>query len=130
MTKLDKIMALFKTSKKPLSKGHKRFIVIISLVPTGKVATYGQVAKLANFDGQARQVVWTLHSSSKKYRLPWHRIINSQGKIGIQDSFSFLKQKSLLTREGVKFSSLEKIDLKQFGWKPKSLKLNKIFSKL
>ena len=89
------------------------------MVPKGLVATFGQIAKLSGYPGHARQVVWTLHSSSKKYKLPWHRIINSQGKIGLPDENSKQSQRALLQSEGVEFSDYGLVDLKRFGWKPK-----------
>jgi methylated-DNA-protein-cysteine methyltransferase-like protein len=96
---------------------HRKIIAVIAMVPKGKVASYGQVAKLAGFPGYARQVVWTLHSSSKKHRLPWHRIINSQGKIGLTDEYRN-RQKLLLEKEGIEVDAYGKVDLKEFAWKP------------
>ncbi|MHA1457965.1 MAG: MGMT family protein [Promethearchaeota archaeon] len=55
-------------------------IKIIKNIPKGKVLTYGMIAKLAGNPRAARQVSWILHSSSKKYDLPWHRVINSKVK--------------------------------------------------
>ncbi len=87
------------------------------MVPEGKVAFYGQIAKLAGYPGYARQVVWALHSSSKKHKLPWHRVINSQGEIGLADEYRN-RQKLLLEKEGVEVDAYGKVDLKEFGWKP------------
>jgi methylated-DNA-protein-cysteine methyltransferase-like protein len=105
-------------SIEPTSPRHRKIIAVISMVPKGKVASYGQIAKLAGFPGQARQVVWTLHSSSKKYKLPWHRIINSQGKIGIADENYRNRQKLLLQKEGVEVDASGKVSLKICAWKP------------
>ena len=93
-------------------------IAILKKIPKGKVATYGQVATLAGSPRAARQVVRILHSSSKKYKLPWHRVINSQGKISLLPNQGYEIQKALLVKEKVKFSLYEQIDLEIFQWEP------------
>ncbi len=55
----------------------------IAAIPRGKVATYGQIARLAGKAHGARQVSWILHSQSKKYRLPWQRVIGAAGRISM-----------------------------------------------
>ena len=52
---------------------------IISKIPKGKVATYGQVAALAGNPRAARTVGWVLNSHSKSSELPWQRVINAKG---------------------------------------------------
>ena len=86
----------------------------IKAVPPGKVATYGQVARWAGFPGQSRQVARILHSSSKKYELPWHRIINAQGKISLPEP-GYSRQKELLEEEGISFSETDTVSLEDFG---------------
>lgn len=97
---------------------HRRIVTVIGLVPRGKVATYGQIAALAGSPGQARQVVWALHSSSEKYKLPWHRVINAQGRIGHAEELSRLRQETLLEKEGIEVDRSGKIDLERFLWRP------------
>lgn len=96
----------------------KKVISFIKKIPKGKVATYAQIAKLAGKPQGVRGVVWILHSSSYTEDLPWHRVINSKGKISFPPmSAQELKQKSLLEREGVEFSEAGIVDLKVFQWK-------------
>jgi methylated-DNA-protein-cysteine methyltransferase related protein len=89
-------------------------------IPYGKVATYGQIAELANFYGKARLVGYALYKVDKESDIPWHRVINAKGEI----SYSILRyggddlQRSLLEKEGIKFSSEGKINLKEYLWKP------------
>ena len=64
----------------------------------------------------ARQVSWLLHSSTKKYNLPWHRVINSQGKIALKSSDGKDYQRLLLEKEGIEFTENNKIDLKKHLW--------------
>ncbi len=93
-------------------------IALIQQIPKGKVATYGQIAALAGSPRAARQVVRILHSSSKKHNLPWHRVINSEGKISLKENQGYEIQKAHLIAEKVKFSLSNQIDLKKYQWKP------------
>jgi len=96
-------------------------ILLIQNIPEGKVFTYGRIAKLAGNPNGARQVSWLLHSSTKKYNLPWHRVINSQGKIALKSQDGQDYQKILLEKEGVEISPTNKIDLKKYLWGIESL---------
>lgn len=96
----------------------QRAVAIIRNIPEGKVMTYGQIAALAGSPRGARQIVRILHSMSKKYKLPWHRVINARGKIGLQDDASFTLQKMYLAAEGVQVSEEGAIDLERFQYVP------------
>ena len=94
-------------------------IKLILKIPRGKVATYGLIAKLAGKPQGSRGVSWLLHSSTKKYGLPWFRVINSQGKISMPEgSRGHARQKKFLENEGVVFEN-GRVDLKKFLWKKK-----------
>lgn len=93
-------------------------IHLIKNIPPGKVMSYGQIAKVAGSPRGARQVVRILHSMSGKYKLPWHRVINSKGEIGIQDEELFFTQKSLLEGEGVEFKGKTTIDMEKYRYQP------------
>ena len=90
-------------------------IEIIQAIPKGRVATYGQIAQLAGSPRAARQVVRILHSMSGKYNLPWHRVINSKGKIAIKDPEGADLQRMKLVAEGVEVVDLT-VDLNRFQW--------------
>ena len=92
----------------------QRIKSVIKKIPRGKVATYGQIAAMAGNPRAARQVVRVLHSSSRKERLPWHRVINSRGTISLEPGFGYEEQRSLLTKEGVKFDKNGKVDFERF----------------
>jgi methylated-DNA-protein-cysteine methyltransferase related protein len=70
-------------------------------------------------------VVWLLHSSSDKDRLPWHRVINVKGQISLPHGYGYELQKALLEEEGVVFDSNDTIDLKRFGWRPAESRLGR-----
>ncbi|HWR13343.1 MAG TPA: MGMT family protein [Terriglobales bacterium] len=87
---------------------------VIARIPKGKVATYGQIAKMAGYPGAARQVVWALHGSTG---LPWHRVLGAGGKILLPGQ-NGMEQRIRLEMEGVQFHGA-KVDMKSFGWEPK-----------
>lgn len=105
-------------SSKPLTF-HEQVIRVIKKIPRGKVATYGQVAALAGNPRSARQVVRTLHTASDKEKLPWHRVINSQGKISLLRGHGYEYQRALLVGEKVTFGLEDIIDLNQYQWRPR-----------
>ncbi|MEJ2296410.1 MAG: MGMT family protein [Candidatus Lokiarchaeota archaeon] len=104
-----------------VSEFSKNVIKLIQNIPVGKVLTYGRIAKLAGNPQAARQVSWILHSSTRKYDLPWHRVINSKGLIALKAEVEKLDQKVMLEKEGVKFSEEFKIDLGESMWKIDSI---------
>ena len=96
----------------------QRVLNIIKSIPSGKVMTYGLVAKAAGSPRAARQVVRILHSLSQKEKLPWHRVINREGKIALKSKAGYKIQKALLLKEKIKFDLLGKIDLDKYQYIP------------
>ncbi|UVI30124.1 MGMT family protein [Paenibacillus spongiae] len=96
----------------------KRVIEIIKAIPDGSVMTYGQIAALAGSPRGARQVVRVLHSMSKAYALPWHRVVNAKGEIAIQDEESRLKQILYLNSEGVMADEEGRVELARYQFIP------------
>ena len=91
---------------------------IVRKIPRGKVATYGQVARLAGKPHGARGVGWILSACAESHHLPWQRVINSQGKISFPiQTDEFWEQKKLLKKEGVVFLDDKALDLKKYQWK-------------
>jgi methylated-DNA-protein-cysteine methyltransferase related protein len=87
-------------------------------IPKGKVSTYGKIAIVCGLIGQARRVGIALHNLPARLKVPWHRVVNSQGRISLPKAGGYYrKQKLFLQREGIVFKR-EKIDLKKFGWPP------------
>ena len=89
----------------------------IRQIPRGKVSTYGEVAKFSGFIGRARMVGFALRSSPPRSKLPWHRVVNAQGKISFRRTRHYAIQKNLLVKEGVTFKG-EKIDMAKHRWRP------------
>ena len=91
---------------------------VVSTIPPGKVATYGQIAQLAGLFGQARYVGYALGQLPDGHRIPWHRVINSQGRISFsQGTPEAVEQAQRLRVEGVEVRD-GKISLRRFGWEP------------
>jgi len=95
----------------------RQVISIISKIPHGKVTTYGIIAASAGNHCGARQVARILHSSSDKYKLPWHRVVNVKGEIPPRKSMSHLTQKQLLRAEDVSLIN-GRVDLETILWIP------------
>jgi len=93
----------------------KAVVDIIQSIPKGMVMTYGQIATAAGNPWGARQVSRILHSLSKSYHLPWHRVINSRGEISLTGEGK-LFQMELLVDEGIVFEN-DKIDLEKYTYK-------------
>jgi len=89
---------------------------VVAGIPRGHVLTYGEVARLAGMSRAARRVSMAMRRAPRGMKLPWHRVINAQGKISFPpDSSGFQRQKELLEQEGVVFLN-GKIDLERFGY--------------
>jgi methylated-DNA-protein-cysteine methyltransferase related protein len=84
-------------------------------IPHGRVATYGQIAETAGMPRQARQVGYALHALPKNTNVPWHRVINAQGKISFPPrSGPYKEQRKRLEAEGIVFLG-GRIDLDRYG---------------
>lgn len=91
---------------------------IVTLIPEGKVLSYGKVADLAGLPGRARYVSRALKLAPDSLALPWHRVINSQGKIVFpKDTEPFRQQQESLRLEGV-IVNQGKINLSEYEWRP------------
>ncbi len=90
---------------------------VVALIPPGKVTSYGEVARRAGLPGAARRVGRALKGLPSDTRIPWHRVVNAQGRISLPEgSASQYTQRDRLEAEGVTFRSNKSIDLKRYGW--------------
>jgi len=96
-----------------------KVIAVIKKIPRGKVAAYSQVAALAGKPHAARGVAWILNTCSKKYALPWHRVVNSKARISFRTgSPQFRMQRRLLLAEKIAVEADGTI-LMKYVWKKK-----------
>jgi methylated-DNA-protein-cysteine methyltransferase-like protein len=102
------------------ANAQRRIYQIVARIPRGRVATYGQIAALAGLPGRARLVGHALRAMPDGIDVPWHRVVNAQGKIsprgdllGHEDLHA-----ELLRREGVRFKG-SAIPLAVYRWQPR-----------
>jgi methylated-DNA-protein-cysteine methyltransferase-like protein len=97
---------------------YQKIYDLIEVIPPGKVATYGQVARYAGMPRDARRVAYALHVLPEGKRIPWHRVINREGKISyaISRNGSDNLQRALLEEEGVVFNPHDAIDLQCYQY--------------
>jgi methylated-DNA-protein-cysteine methyltransferase-like protein len=95
---------------------------VVSRIPRGRVATYGQVARLAGLPNHARVVGYALNALRDGSRVPWQRVVNAKGMISVRSSGSGhdVLQRLILRREGVRIDRKGVIDLAVFLWRPRS----------
>ena len=99
------------------SATYARIYAVVGRIPRGKVASYGQVARMAGLPGRARQVGYAMYALPNGSRVPWHRVINAQGAVSRRRvPGAELTQRMLLEKEGVRFGAGGRISLDRFGW--------------
>jgi len=109
---------------KPASR-YERIYAIIRRIPKGRVATYGQIAAIAGLPGHARQVGYALYALREGSTVPWHRVVNAQGRLSLGRVIpeGDVEQRIRLEIEGIEFDADGKIALKRFQWHPPRKKL-------
>jgi methylated-DNA-protein-cysteine methyltransferase-like protein len=98
---------------------YSRIYAVVHRIPRGKVATYGQVARLAGLSNAARQVGYALHALGGHSALPWHRVINSAGRISLPPEAGGIEQRLRLLQEGVAVDQGGRIALGRHRWRPR-----------
>ncbi len=94
----------------------QRICDVVDDIPVGCVASYGKVADLAGLPRGARLVSWAMRRSNKQH--PWHRVINSQGRISFpKNSDMYQEQITRLAEEGIEVIN-GRVNFDVFGWHP------------
>lgn len=95
---------------------YEQIYEVVSSIPKGKVATYGQVAMMAGKPNAPRIVGYALHKNPKPKIIPCHRVVNRDGRLAPAFAFGGENaQRKLLEAEGVKFLSNGNVDMKKCG---------------
>jgi methylated-DNA-protein-cysteine methyltransferase-like protein len=89
---------------------HARIFAVVRRIPDGRVATYGQIARLAGLGGHARQVGYAL-AALEDDAVPWHRVINARGEVSPRSDGDDHGQRTRLEREGVQFDARGRVSL-------------------
>lgn len=90
---------------------------LCSLIPKGKVATYGQLARLAGKPKSARAVGAFMRTNHDAPIVPCHRVVASDGSLtGYSGVGGIAQKKKMLIEEGVAFKN-DKVELALSKWK-------------
>ena len=100
-----------------MTENQQRIWHIVARIPSGRLATYGQVAELAGLPGRGRLVGHTLSQLPADTRLPWHRVVNSRGCLSFPSGGDrYALQRKKLEDEGIRFEN-ERLSLRRFQWR-------------
>lgn len=103
-----------------MSGGWERIYAVVRRIPRGRVATYGQVARLAGRPGHARQVGYALAALEVDDEVPWHRVVNARGGISLRgDGHVAGMQRRRLEAEGIAFRD-GRVPLERHAWRPRA----------
>ena len=91
----------------------------VQLIPRGKVATYGQIARMIGAPRSSRAVGYALHANPRPGVIPCHRVVNREGRLAPAFAFGGPEiQARLLESEGVEVSEDFTVDLEKYLWQP------------
>jgi methylated-DNA-protein-cysteine methyltransferase-like protein len=97
-------------------KLYERIYAAVRSIPTGRVATYGQIAKLVG-GCSAQMVGFALAGLPENSGVPWQRVVNVKGMISPHGfGYGSAMQRSILEEEGIQFDLEGKIDFKRYNW--------------
>jgi methylated-DNA-protein-cysteine methyltransferase-like protein len=100
------------------NEAYQKIWATIDLIPSGKVASYGQIADLAGLPGRARLVGKSLGYAPKERKLAWYKVLRSNGQIAFpKGSEHALLQTGLLQEEGIMVLN-NRVKLAEFQWQP------------
>ena len=90
----------------------------VQLIPRGKVATYGQIARMIGAPRSSRAVGYALHVNPRPGVIPCHRVVNREGRLAPAFAFGGPEiQAQLLESEGVEVGEGFIVDLDVYLWK-------------
>lgn len=102
-------MAFYRTIREELIY---EILSAVAGIPYGKVATYGQIARLIGRKKCARLVGNVLSMAEFYGKYPCHRVVNYQGRLAPH----WQEQALLLKAEGIVLKDKNHVDLKQYQW--------------
>jgi len=91
--------------------------LVINAIPYGRVASYGDIARLAGHPNAARQIGRILSKLPEQSKLPWHRVIGQQGTLSLSGE-RLLCQQEALRSEGVIINERGRVCMKKYRWQP------------
>lgn len=105
-----------------MSEVRTRIYAAVRRVPRGRVATYGQIARLAGLPRQPRLVGYALSALPEESAVPWHRVVNAEGAISAraEGPGAGVVQRLRLEQEGVAFDARGRLSLERYQWRPRA----------
>jgi methylated-DNA-protein-cysteine methyltransferase-like protein len=97
----------------------ERIYRAVMRIPPGRVATYGQIARVAGMPRHHRQVGRALRGLVDDGLVPWHRVVSASGTISLRsaDGSAERMQRERLEREGIVLDARGRVSLARFQWK-------------
>ena len=106
---------------------YPRIYAVVSRIPRGRVATYGQVAAEAGMPHAPRVAGYALHALPPGSHVPWHRVVAAGGRLslGKLDPSSAITQRLRLEHEGVRFDGRGCVEMEKFTWRPRATRVRR-----
>lgn len=99
---------------------YEQIYAVVRQIPRGKVASYGQVARLAGNPRWARVVGYALHVNPDPEGIPCYRVVTRDGRTSPAFAFGGSDmQRALLEADGVAFLPDGRVDMERFCWRTK-----------
>jgi methylated-DNA-protein-cysteine methyltransferase-like protein len=104
-----------------MSDVRPRIYAAVRRIPRGRVATYGQIAALAGLPRQPRLVGYAMSALPDATTVPWHRVVNAEGRISARaaGAGAGVVQRLRLEQEGVAFDAGGRLSLERYQWRPR-----------
>ncbi|HEX9595800.1 MAG TPA: MGMT family protein, partial [Anaerolineales bacterium] len=110
----------------PPNEFQAQVYLIVSMIPPGRLMTYGGIAALIppppEMDIQAYAAIrarWAGYALARcPGELPWHRVVNAQGRVSKRPGHGPHVQRARLEEEGLQFDDRERLDLANRVWEP------------
>jgi methylated-DNA-protein-cysteine methyltransferase-like protein len=105
------------TAREPGTAFFQDVYAAVRAIPRGRVATYGQIARLLGKRRGARAVGWALRALDARTepRVPWHRVVGAGGRISLRGGVGPILQRRRLRDEGVRFRD-GRVDMACHAW--------------
>ena len=94
---------------------YERIYAIVRQIPKGKVASYGQIARIVG-GCSAQMIGFAMAGLKSGTDVPWQRVINAKGMVSPRIGFGGLLQREILEEEGVEFDEEDRVNFDKFGW--------------
>lgn len=92
---------------------------VVTLIPNGRVTSYGAIAEYLGAKKSARMVGWAMNQAHSRPEVPAHRVVNRDGVLTGKHHFGGNRMQELLEEEGIQVENDQIQDFKKVFWNPK-----------